>query len=255
MRLLDELGEGPRRRRRETRAGALRARPARRGRGVGGPRGRARRERRRDHPDALAAGQSEGARAARRARRGGAARPRGDRDRRGDRHAQPRETRTPTSARCSRWRAARDEAAAAFAEALRALRAQGEPRHGRADAEAARGDRGIAALACRAASPDRGARLAIRFRGRMARFGVRSGSLPFAACDGNPANRRLSERARTGGNGPPAFAMQKVVGSSPIIRFAARPRKTAWICRLERQLGKPHGHVEVWIVASADDAR
>ena len=72
---------------REPRAGALRARPARRGRRLGRPRGGARRERRRRHGDALAAGQGEGARAPWRARRGGAARARGGRDRRGHRHA------------------------------------------------------------------------------------------------------------------------------------------------------------------------
>ena len=83
-------------------AGALRSRPARRGRRLGRPRRGARRERRRDHADALAAGQGEGARAPRRARRGGAARAGGGRDRRGNRHARLRkETRTPTSRRCS----------------------------------------------------------------------------------------------------------------------------------------------------------
>ena len=83
-------------------AGALRARPARRGRRLGRPRCGARRERRRVHADALAAGQGEGARASRRARRSGAARPRGGRDRRRDRHARRRKaTRTPTSPRCS----------------------------------------------------------------------------------------------------------------------------------------------------------
>jgi hypothetical protein len=53
----------------------------------------------------------------------------------------------------------------------------------------------------------------------MARFVVRSGSLPFAYVYGDPANRGFD---RTGANGrerPLAFAMQKVEGSSPFIRF------------------------------------
>lgn len=53
----------------------------------------------------------------------------------------------------------------------------------------------------------------------MARFGVRSGSLAFARPIGNPGNERFE---RTGANGceqSRAFAMQKVVGSNPIIRF------------------------------------
>ena len=52
--------------------------------------------------DALAADQGQGARAPWRARRGGAARARGGRDRRRHRHRSTgRETRTPTSRRCS----------------------------------------------------------------------------------------------------------------------------------------------------------
>jgi hypothetical protein len=53
---------------------------------------------------------------------------------------------------------------------------------------------------------------------RMARFGVRSGSRGFARSDKDPANKRVE---RTGANGRErslALAMQKVVGSSPIIR-------------------------------------
>ena len=68
-------------------AGALRARPARRGRRLGQPRRGARRERRRLEGAALAAGLGQGARASRRARRGGAARARGGRSLRGDRDA------------------------------------------------------------------------------------------------------------------------------------------------------------------------
>jgi hypothetical protein len=54
---------------------------------------------------------------------------------------------------------------------------------------------------------------------RMARFGVRSGSVAFARSKKIPAN---SPFERTGANGSErslALAMQKVVGSSPIIRF------------------------------------
>jgi hypothetical protein len=47
--------------------------------------------------------------------------------------------------------------------------------------------------------------------------------------------------------------MQKVVGSNPIIRFS-KTLQNRRVCYLQSQLGKPHGHVEVWIVASADDA-
>jgi hypothetical protein len=57
------------------------------------------------------------------------------------------------------------------------------------------------------------------------------------------------ERART----LLPLAMQKVVGSNAIIR-SGKSLQNSRICRLERQLRKPHGHVEVWIVASADDA-
>jgi hypothetical protein len=52
----------------------------------------------------------------------------------------------------------------------------------------------------------------------MARLGVRSGSVAFARWDEDAANNRFE---RTGANGcerSRAFAMQKVVGSSPIIR-------------------------------------
>jgi hypothetical protein len=58
---------------------------------------------------------------------------------------------------------------------------------------------------------------------RMARFGVRSGSRPFARSDGKPERERFE---RTGANGRErtrALAMQKVVGSSPIIRSQKAP--------------------------------
>jgi hypothetical protein len=53
----------------------------------------------------------------------------------------------------------------------------------------------------------------------MARFGVRSGAVAFARSHGTAANSRFE---RTGANGrelPLSFAMQKVEGSSPFIRF------------------------------------
>src|SRR5437870_1388435 len=55
---------------------------------------------------------------------------------------------------------------------------------------------------------------------RMARFGVRSGSVACARSDEDAAKKRFE---RTGANGRArtslALAMQKVAGSSPIIRF------------------------------------
>jgi hypothetical protein len=53
---------------------------------------------------------------------------------------------------------------------------------------------------------------------RMARFGVRSGSLAFARPIGNPENKRLERTDANRSERSLAFAMQKVVGSSPIIR-------------------------------------
>jgi hypothetical protein len=53
----------------------------------------------------------------------------------------------------------------------------------------------------------------------MARIGVRSGSLAFARPIETPKNKRFE---RTGANRSErslAFAMQKVEGSSPFIRF------------------------------------
>jgi hypothetical protein len=52
----------------------------------------------------------------------------------------------------------------------------------------------------------------------MARFGVRSGSLPFARVHEDLANLRIERTDANGSERPLAFAMQKVVGSSPIIR-------------------------------------
>jgi hypothetical protein len=69
------------------------------------------------------------------------------------------------------------------------------------------------------ATPRRRTRMA-----RMARFGVRSGPVAFARRKGTAGNRRFD---RTGANGRErslAFAMQKVVGSSPIIRFKNPPQ-------------------------------
>jgi hypothetical protein len=62
----------------------------------------------------------------------------------------------------------------------------------------------------------------------MARLGVRSGSVAFASFDGSPANSVLE---RTGANERErsrAFAMQKVVGSSPIIRSSRGPANRAF---------------------------
>jgi hypothetical protein len=65
----------------------------------------------------------------------------------------------------------------------------------------------------------------------MAALGVRSGSLPFA----RPIRSRCKGRfRRTDAHGcerRPAFAMQKVVGSSPIIRFKKAPLGGVFCCR------------------------
>jgi hypothetical protein len=50
----------------------------------------------------------------------------------------------------------------------------------------------------------------------MARFGVRSGALTFARLHGKPCKQVVGANGRERAL---AFAMQKVVGSSPIIRF------------------------------------
>jgi hypothetical protein len=65
---------------------------------------------------------------------------------------------------------------------------------------------------------------------RMARFGVRSGSVTFARLHGSPANKRFE---RTGANGRErslALAMQKVEGSSPFIRSSTAPLDGAFCC-------------------------
>jgi hypothetical protein len=54
---------------------------------------------------------------------------------------------------------------------------------------------------------------------RMARFGVRSGSVAFARLHGTSANGRFERTDANGRERSLALAMQKVVGSSPIIRF------------------------------------
>jgi hypothetical protein len=56
----------------------------------------------------------------------------------------------------------------------------------------------------------------------MARFGVRSGSLAFARPIGNPENKRFERTDANGSERSLAFAMQKVVGSNPIIRFSLK---------------------------------
>jgi hypothetical protein len=68
---------------------------------------------------------------------------------------------------------------------------------------------------------------------RMARFGVRSGSLPFAHLYGNPAAGAFE---RTGANRSErslAFAMQKVEGSSPFIRFNKAPLRRGFLSRAQ----------------------
>jgi hypothetical protein len=51
----------------------------------------------------------------------------------------------------------------------------------------------------------------------MARFAVRSGAVAFARPTENPGNQQF-ERTRANGREHRSLAMQKVVGSSPIIR-------------------------------------
>jgi hypothetical protein len=53
----------------------------------------------------------------------------------------------------------------------------------------------------------------------MARFGVRLGSLAFAHLREDPANMTDSANGRERVRTSPALAMQKAVGSSPIIRL------------------------------------
>jgi hypothetical protein len=53
----------------------------------------------------------------------------------------------------------------------------------------------------------------------MARFGVRSGSLAFARPIGNPETKRLERTDANRSERSLAFAMQKAVGSNPIIRL------------------------------------
>jgi hypothetical protein len=57
----------------------------------------------------------------------------------------------------------------------------------------------------------------------MARFGVRSGSLPFARQNRNACKYQLERTHANGRERSLAFAMQKVVGSSPIIRLDEAP--------------------------------
>jgi hypothetical protein len=52
----------------------------------------------------------------------------------------------------------------------------------------------------------------------MAALAVRSGSRPFARPTEVAAGRRFERTAANGCERAPAFAMQKIVGSSPIIR-------------------------------------
>jgi hypothetical protein len=77
-------------------------------------------------------------------------------------------------------------------------------------------------LSLRARSADRGV-------ARMAGLGVRSGALAFARSAEDPTNKRFE---RTGANGrerAPALAMQKVVGSSPIIRSRSPPETAGFL--------------------------
>jgi hypothetical protein len=68
----------------------------------------------------------------------------------------------------------------------------------------------------------------------------------MACKSGVSANRRELERAL------PTLAMQKVAGSSPAIR-AQTTRKTGYNVAWMGNQQNPHGHVEVWIIASMDD--
>ena len=60
--------------------------------------------------------------------------------------------------------------------------------------------------------------------------------------------RLFSERAQTGANAAhTCHAEGRGFESHHPLWKSLQSSK---VCRLERQLGKPHGHVEVWIVAS-----
>jgi hypothetical protein len=57
----------------------------------------------------------------------------------------------------------------------------------------------------------------------MAALGVRSASVPFARPTEAAVNRTFQRTAANGRERSPVLAMQKVVGSSPIIRSRKAP--------------------------------
>jgi hypothetical protein len=59
----------------------------------------------------------------------------------------------------------------------------------------------------------------------MAALNVRSGSLPFARPTRRAADRTFQRMRANRRERSPAFAMQKVVGSSPIIRVGEPPTR------------------------------
>jgi len=75
---------------------------------------------------------------------------------------------------------------------------------------------------------------------RMARFGVRSGSLPFARRTGSGGNKRF-EQTDANDSEHRALAMQKVEGSSPFIRSESSCKSPGFVvhavngvCRVAR---------------------
>jgi hypothetical protein len=73
----------------------------------------------------------------------------------------------------------------------------------------------------------------------MARFGVRSGSVAFARLDEKPCKHRIDRTGANRSERPLALAMQKVVGSSPIIRFNKAPLDGV-LCCLGRNRDRRH---------------
>ena len=83
----------------------------------------------------------------------------------------------------------------------------------RADAGAARAEPGVAAPGChRAGAQTAESGSPPESVGKMARFGVRSGSLAFAHLNESPANRRFDRTGAHWSERSLALPMQKVVG-------------------------------------------
>jgi hypothetical protein len=78
------------------------------------------------------------------------------------------------------------------------------------------------------------ANVALLTMAAMAALSVRSGSLPFTRSAELTANKRFWRTHSNRRERPPAFAMQKVVGSSPIIRSQKAAANSAVFAFLAR---------------------